>query len=182
MMCSRVSSREDQGFILIDIKTRQMRKSTDERESRENVGETESSNSKIISKRKTPYIGNARERVKERIEGENKEERREWTTLLNPPLDINPSGGGLTEKRSDRDVTKGAPNKKREPGREVQVPNNVVNPRMVDRVKSLGRVEKKKKPINTFLYTFEKKSVDIKNVVATTSTRQETFLRGVDYI
>ena len=136
-----MSSREDHRLVLVDAKTRDTGERSNERESRIDVCNVVGSDSKIISESKALNVGEAREGVEKRLKGQDKEERGEGATLLDTPLNIYRGTSGAAEKGRDADVSQGPTNKKPEPRRKTNTFKDKVDPSVVNRVESFGRIE-----------------------------------------
>ena len=118
--------------------------------------------------------------MKEGVISNDKKERGEGAPLLHPPKDVNPVQQVPPKKGRNLDGMERPFNKVPKPQREADPFENVPDPIMVDRVKSLGRVEKKKDATKLLSDSFEKQFVDGNDVLPTVLPGQKALLRGVD--
>ena len=89
--------------------------------------------------------------MKEGVVSKNKEERGERTALFDASLDVYQIEGASSKEGRHFDVAQGTTNKKPKPSWKLGVIEDLMNPSMVNGVKGLGSVEKKKKAVDFFL-------------------------------
>jgi hypothetical protein len=118
--------------------------------------------------------------MKKRIVGDDEEEGREGTPLLDPPKNVNPVRQLTPKKGSNLNGREGAFNKLPEPRGETDLIQNMTDPLMIDRVKSFSGVEKEEDPVELLGNGCIKKVVNGLNVVTAIFACQEPLLGGVD--
>jgi hypothetical protein len=100
--------RKNKRFVSIDTETRNRGERGNGRKSGIYVRNMSSGDSEIISKRIVTDIGDKGEKKEEGVIGEDKEEGGEWTTLFDPPKNINPIRRVPTKEGRDLDIAESA--------------------------------------------------------------------------
>lgn len=175
-----VTGGDSNRLIFVDAKAGDVRKPTDERKSRRDVGDRVNKESEVVSKRERVNAWVERNVVKKRVIGDDEEEGGEGTPLLDPPFDIDPVGEKPTKEGGNTDEGKRSFDKVPEPGGEAGFDQDMRNPVMVYRIKSFRSIEEKEELVFPFFNRFVEKGVDINHVLRTLLASKEALLRGAD--